>query len=376
MGQDHFFQLLTHLKVYLPPDEVEQKRKRGKTPNGPITHALRLSMALRYFAGGDPLDICERHLVGEGEVLRSVWLIVDALHKVDAFKIVFPTSHSDQLVIADGFKAKLSIGIDNCVGAIDGILIWTHKPSNAFLEEFGVGPAKFFCGRKGKFGLNMQAVCDANGRFLDVYIGCPGAASDYYSFSDSPLKKKLENEGFLYPGLCLFGDNAYLNTPYMLTGFRNVSKQSDIFKDAFNFYQSQVRINIECAFGQLVHRWGMLRKPIAVNIGVCETMLLLTALCKLHNYCLDEKELASTAAEDVRHVFKVGGLLLPRLDEETDESYWSYDPEQDRVNELLDGGDHSNDYERKCHWQRFSRVEHLPFKLLLTNIIENRYTRP
>jgi hypothetical protein len=45
----------------------------------------------------------------------------------------------------------------------------------------------------------------------------PGAASDFYAFDESHLKKKLEKEGFLHPGYCLFGENAYINATYMCT---------------------------------------------------------------------------------------------------------------------------------------------------------------
>jgi hypothetical protein len=245
MKKASFFQQLEQLRSHLPPDETSStgnKGKRGKTPNGPITAALRVSMAFRYFAGGDPLDIANVHSVGDDAPLKSVWLVVDAIHKLDRLKIKFPVCHREQLKIARGFKAKSAINIDCCVGAIDGILIWIHKPSDDFLKEFKVSPAKFFSGRKGKFGLNMQAfLYDADGGFLDVYIGCPGSALDYYSFDGSPLKKLIEVPGLLYPGLCLFGDNAYLTAPYMLTGFRNVSKELDTCKDGFNFYQSQHR---------------------------------------------------------------------------------------------------------------------------------------
>jgi hypothetical protein len=29
-------------------------------------------------------------------------------------------------------------------------------------------------------------------------------------------------------------------------------------KDDYNYYQSQLRMTIECAFGMLVHRWSIL----------------------------------------------------------------------------------------------------------------------
>ena len=127
---------------------------------------------------------------------------------------------------------------------------------------------------------------------MDVEIRHPGATSDYLAFAVSGLHRKLEGKNphderlpFLYPGLALYGDNAYMNTPWMVTPFRASPRGP---KDAFNFYHSQVRINIECAFGMLVHRWGILRKAIPMNISLTRTNALVMALCKLHNFCIDQ----------------------------------------------------------------------------------------
>ena len=98
-------------------------------------------------------------------------------------------------------------------------------------------------------------MCDAKGRFIDVCIGHPGFTSDYLAFCTSSLKYKLECPGFLKQGLCLFGDNAYVNTSYMATPFKACYSGE---KDDYNFYHSQVRISIECAFGMLVNCWGIL----------------------------------------------------------------------------------------------------------------------
>ena len=135
------------------------------------------------------------------------------------------------------------------------MLVWTNKPTVRDQKVIGFGPTKFFCGRKMKYEVNMMGVCDSKRRFIWVEVNMPGAVSDFYAFDESALKQKLEAEGFLRPGLCLFGDNAYINSWYMCTPWRNVSSGP---KDAMNFFHSQVRINIECAFGILVHRWGIL----------------------------------------------------------------------------------------------------------------------
>ena len=85
------------------------------------------------------------------------------------------------------------VNFSNCAGAIDGILIWILKP----LEEdaanaAGCGRKKFFCGCKGKFGLNCQAVSDVRGRILDLSIELPGASSDCIVFERSDLYERLE----------------------------------------------------------------------------------------------------------------------------------------------------------------------------------------
>jgi hypothetical protein len=60
-------------------------------------------------------------------------------------------------------------------------------------------------------------------------------------------------------------------------------------KDDYNYYQSQLRITIECAFGMLVHRWSILRKPMPTGMHLGKVTALTMALCKLHNFCIDEE---------------------------------------------------------------------------------------
>ena len=106
-------------------------------------------------------------------------VVIDAINSGEDFDIVFPESEEEQQKLADGFMMKSRAGFQNCVGAIDGILVWTDKPSISDLASLRFGSAWFYCGHKSKHGLNMQAVCDVNGRFLDIFIGCPGTTSDY-----------------------------------------------------------------------------------------------------------------------------------------------------------------------------------------------------
>ena len=81
-----------------------------------------------------------------------------------------------------------TVGFDNCPGAIDGILIWIHKPSATQAADAGdVCWTKFLCGRKGKFELNCQSVSNVCGWILDIAIPYGGSLADCIAFERSKL---------------------------------------------------------------------------------------------------------------------------------------------------------------------------------------------
>jgi DDE superfamily endonuclease len=357
-------------KILQPHLEIEYDNALlcHRIPNGPISHSIRLSITLRYLAGGQPMDIALVHGVSHSEVFDSIWKVIDAINVEPNLAIHFPEDHEEQLQLADDFKKKSQAGFSNCMGAIDGILIWIHKPTKADVKLTNCGAAKFFCGRKKKFGLNMQAVCDSKRRFLDVYIGHPGSTSDFLSFQTSPLRHRLDEPNFLHPDVCLYGDNAYVNTQYMVTPFKAVSEGPE---DAYSYYQSQLRICIECAFGMLCHRFGILRKAIPQKITLKKTTALVMACCKLHNYCINNGDAAvpTPRDDDNMNVALEGGIPL---DATTD-----YRPFQ-----LLDSGNHSTDFNRYTHRRRdeLHRQERdgefLPRDQLLQQIKDKDLRRP
>ena len=139
--------------------------------------------------------------------------------------------------------------------------------------------------------------------------------------------------------MCIYGDNTYMNSPLMATPFKAVSSG---VRDAYNFYHSQLRINIECAFGMLVNRWAILRTPIPLNISLYKTTALVRALCCLHNYLIDEKPLVSTIS-DRRYIMSRGGKPL-------------LENNSDNVEELLSVGEHSDDYDQRETYNQARRL--------------------
>jgi hypothetical protein len=383
MKRESFFQLFRLLEPHMVTGSRKRpssgKKRRSKkydgATNGIIPKTSRLSIALRWFAGGSVWDIAIVHGVSVSAVYESIWIIVHAVNVCSSLRLQFPHTHQKQREAAQEFKKISKAGFGVCVGAIDGVLIWTERPTDADCKLAKCGPKKFFCGRKKKFGFNMQAVVDSKGRFLDVSIRHPGTTSDYLAFTiNNQLYNKLETQGFLAPGLCLFGDSAYVNTRYMATPYKNATGR----QDDYNFYHSSVRIKVECSFGMFFHRWGVLRKPLQNLIGMSRQVSLVLCLCKLHNFCITEGdgEVGSTGVEnlarDTADILCEGGIPL-----ETTRNN-PYSPEQ-----LLHGGEHQNGITRNDR-RRLSEQEDrvrdeagslLPREILYNIVISKGLTR-
>ena len=199
-------------------------------------------------------------------------------------QFLFPTTIEECKAMADEFAFRSKAGLDNCVGYINGMLVWTEKPFPKECERVGVDSGKFYCGGKCKFGLNLQGVCDACQRFTHISVQHPTSSSDYLSFVMSSLYQQLTQGLGLPNGYCLYGDNAYVNESYMSVPYPNTSSGP---RDAYNYYQSQVQINIECAFRVLTNRWHLLKSPLSARIPINRSNALMSCLCKVHKFCTD-----------------------------------------------------------------------------------------
>ena len=125
---------------------------------------------IRYFAGGSLYDTSVMFGTSYLIVLSCVWIIVDATNICHEFQISYPESLEEQRKVADGFQKVSNPRINNCAGALDGLVIWISKPSLMEATLASIGQKKFFCGCKNKFGLNCQAVSDFQGCILDFSI--------------------------------------------------------------------------------------------------------------------------------------------------------------------------------------------------------------
>ena len=124
-----------------------------------------------------------------------------------------------------------------------------------------------------KYTINVQAICDYNGRFTDVDIKWPGSLHDARVFANSEVQKghtkgkfKLYYEELL-PGdelipQILLGDPAYPLLPYVMKEYAVCQGNDEVM---FNSRLRSERNQIECAFGRLKARWRILLRPMDLN---------------------------------------------------------------------------------------------------------------
>ena len=75
----------------------------------------------------------------------------------------------------------------------------------------------------------------------------PASASDYLAFITSSLYGQLTEGAGLPAGYCLYGDNTYVNEPYMAVPFQATSNGP---KDSYNFYhcRSELISNVHLVY--------------------------------------------------------------------------------------------------------------------------------
>ena len=284
-----FMEMHKTLEPYLKEQFGDGKRLRGETVNGKVPTTLRLSAALRFWCGAPVYDIILSHGLGRQTIYNSIYGCANAINKCpdmdfNAFGAPFP-SHEEQHEIAAGFRAKSAADCHQIMLAVDGMLVWTNQPSKEDCQDLNIGERNFHCYRKDKFGVLLMAGCDHRCKFRWADVKNPGCTSDYTAFVTSQLGMDLmhPDQDIVADGLTMIGDNAFVETDTMAIPIPG--KYLSRYQDAYNFYLSQIRITIEQAFGILVHRFGILRRPMSVSIKKVPAIAM--CLMRLHNYYID-----------------------------------------------------------------------------------------
>ena len=229
----------------------------------------------------------------------SMWMTANTfgIHQCTVSKVVFEvceaiTTHLGPEYIhlprtAEEMQRKVSefelrFGLIQAFGCIDG----THVP----IKTPSTDSHDYFC-YKQYYSLNVQAVCDYRGRFIDVDCRWPGCVHDAKVFSNSTINHNMRNRKLpqtfntLIPDHdkvpnYIIGDPAYPLTPYCMKEFDHCTTNAQVL---FNNLLRSARHQIECAFGRLKARWSILTRKMDFNVEQVPTVIY--ACFVLHNFC-------------------------------------------------------------------------------------------
>lgn len=97
------------------------------------------------------------------------------------------------------------------LGVIEGSHIKIQSP--------GGNDGEIFRNRKVYFSVNIQAVCDAELKTLDIVARWPGSAHDSTIFNNSRIRTRFENGEF--PNALLLGDSGYPVRSYFFPSYKS-----------------------------------------------------------------------------------------------------------------------------------------------------------
>ncbi len=252
----------------------------------------------------------------------------DIVHRV-ANKIVskraqvisFPAVEELQ-EIGDGFAHLAgSAFFKNAVGSIDGCQVRIKPPST---------DAQCYLNRKLFYSIQLQAVCDQRGKFLDIFVGNPGSVHDSRVLKNSPLFCQQ-----LYPpeNFWILGDGGCpcISHPItLITPYREPITSPT--QARFNHHHSKARSIIERSFGIMKSRWrSIFFKALEVKPNFAPAVIACCTI--LHNICLTSGDI----------VEPVEAALVP--DDNNDALLHNQDPQ---------GGEQIREHlaAAACAWQR------------------------
>ena len=194
--------------------------------------------------------------------------------------IHLPRTQEEMKIKVAEFESKF--GMVQAFGCVDGTHIPIRRPYVDSQDYFNY---------KQYFSVNVQAVCDAQGKFMDVDCRWPGCVHDAKVFANSQINNALKSGNLpgtfnnLLPGCdkipnYIIGDPAYPLTPFCMKEYQSCKTNSEVL---FNNILREARNPIECAFGRLKARWSILTRKIDLKL---ENIPIVVMACfVLHNFC-------------------------------------------------------------------------------------------
>ena len=282
---------LEDLKTGLVGTRIERRMYMANSKNGCgyLCGEVKLALALRMLAGGSYLDlslIFDVYSTSTHRVLKHV--VKNWINNSDAVADLNGISYLNDVEemsrVASQFATRSNGLFTGCIGALDGWLVRIRSPQ----AKDGVDTPGDYFSRKGFYCVNVQVIVDKKKRVLYRSIISRGAEHDSTAFRNSSLYKELLEKGaeLAERNLYFIGDSAYAIRSFLLTPVDNTLHGQA--GDNYNYYHSSSRISVECAFGEINNRWGILWKSLGYDLSTNTSII--DACLRLHNFIVNYRE--------------------------------------------------------------------------------------
>lgn len=260
-AQNVFLRQLFHL--------IFVHRSRHVRPIAQLLICLRL-----YALGSMQISIADFAGVCTATVCNILPRVTCAIAAQRRNFVKMPQTEAEMVAASEAFYKFARF--PRTIGAIDCTHIKIQSPGGDAAENYR--------NRKGWFSFNVQAVCSADMKIINIVTRWPGSSHDQTVFNNSNVKMQLERGD--YRNFIIIGDSGYRNTRYLATPY--IVAPSDLH-NVYNESHIRTRNVIERTFGVIKRRFPVLSLGMRVKLRTVK--MIIVACAVLHNIAVDEKEL-------------------------------------------------------------------------------------